>query len=92
MLRWVGRARHTACAAMPNAAHIIAPYAQVADNNTGTFDAYGWLVIIPFFVGTYIFTTGCFLLSVEAINRGDVLGRPFRWVMHDHNTCIAFTG
>mmetsp|Transcript_14589 Transcript_14589/g.44097 ORF Transcript_14589/g.44097 Transcript_14589/m.44097 type:complete len:370 (+) Transcript_14589:270-1379(+) len=42
---------------------------KVADNITGTFDAYGWLVIIPFFVGTYVFTTGCFLLSVEAINR-----------------------
>lgn len=43
---------------------------KVVDNSTGSFDcAYAWLVIFTFFIGTYVFTLGCFLLSVEAINR-----------------------
>jgi hypothetical protein len=47
------------CAAVP----------AIVDVYTGGWQTYAWTVTFTFFVGSYLFTLGCFLLSVEAINR-----------------------
>lgn len=41
----------------------------IVDSYTGGFQTYAWTVTFTFFVGSYLFTMGCFLLSVEAMNR-----------------------
>ena len=43
-------------------------------DKAGLTNAYNWLVYFTFFLGTYFFTVGCFLISVAAVNGDEVMG------------------